>query len=210
MRSKGVERSLRRVARVCVRGWAVSAAALLLFGASPVRAQLPLHRSPSHGVHRSGERTEAAAPVTTQGRYLVVSLAEHRVFIMEDDRVLWSTAAGTGTGTRLAGAGQKWNFSTPRGMFRVQLKQKDPVWILPDWYFVERGEPVPHPDSPTRRRPGELGTSALFLGEEIAIHGTDRPDRLGDDVSHGCIRVSNEAARQLYHEVEVGTPVLIY
>ena len=117
---------------------------------------------------------------------------------------------GTGTGTRLAGAGQRWDFSTPRGMFRVQVKQKDPVWFLPDWYFVERGEPVPPADSPSRRREGELGTSALFLGEEIAIHGTDKPHLLGDNVSHGCIRVTNEDARRLYHEMDIGTPVLIY
>jgi lipoprotein-anchoring transpeptidase ErfK/SrfK len=155
-------------------------------------------------------RAPAADPDGIAGRHLVVSLAEHRLYLMDGARVLWSTVVGTGTGTRLAGAGQRWSFSTPRGMFRVQMRQKNPVWILPDWYFVERHEPVPPADSPRRRLAGALGSSALFLGEEIAIHGTERPDLLGDDVSHGCIRVSNEAARRLYHEVDVGTPVLIY
>ncbi|MEX0842832.1 MAG: L,D-transpeptidase [Gemmatimonadota bacterium] len=28
-------------------------------------------------------------------------------------------------------------------------------------------------------------------------------------VSHGCIRLTDEAARQLYHLVEVGSPVLV-
>lgn len=144
------------------------------------------------------------------GRAVVISLERHRLEVYQDGRLAWATPVGTGTGTRLAGAGQRWDFSTPRGMFRVQAKQKDPVWFLPDWHFVEKGLPVPPPDAPERRVPGALGTSALYLGEEIAIHGTNEPERLGDDVSHGCIRVSNEAARQLYHEVEVGTPVLIY
>ena len=188
-----------------------AAAAAVLLAAGTARAQA-LPTSPGPVLHGREHPPAAAATLHSQivERHIVVSLDEHRLHVVENGRVLWSAVIGTGTGTRLAGAGQKWDFSTPRGMFRVQVKQKDPVWFLPDWYFVERGEAVPPPDSPVRRREGELGTSALFLGEEIAIHGTDRPELLGDDVSHGCIRVTNEDARRLYHEVEIGTPVLIY
>lgn len=188
-----------------------AAAAAVLLAAGTARGQA-LPTSPGLVLHGREHRNAAAAslPSHVVERHIVVSLDEHRLHVVENGRVLWSAVIGTGTGTRLAGAGQKWDFSTPRGMFRVQVKQKDPVWFLPDWYFVERGEAVPPPDSPVRRREGELGTSALFLGEEIAIHGTDRPELLGDDVSHGCIRVTNEDARRLYHEVEIGTPVLIY
>lgn len=193
----------------CLR-WVV--AAVLALGAGDAAAQgMPIDPAMvAHGVESEGRERYRDPPVAADGRYIVVSLDEHRLHVVENGRVLWSAVIGTGTGTRLAGAGQKWDFSTPRGMFRVQVKQKDPVWFLPDWYFAERGEAVPPPDSPVRRREGELGTSALFLGEEIAIHGTDRPELLGDDVSHGCIRVTNEDARRLYHEVEIGTPVLIY
>lgn len=188
-----------------------AAAAAMLLAAGTARGQA-LPTSPGLVLHGREHPPAAAAtlPSHVVQRHIVVSLDEHRLHVVENGRVLWSAVIGTGTGTRLAGAGQKWDFSTPRGMFRVQVKQKDPVWFLPDWYFVERGEAVPPPDSPVRRREGELGTSALFLGEEIAIHGTDRPELLGDDVSHGCIRVTNEDARRLYHEVEIGTPVLIY
>jgi lipoprotein-anchoring transpeptidase ErfK/SrfK len=188
-----------------------AAAAAVLLAAGTARGQA-LPTSPGLVLHGREHPPAAAAtlPSHVVERHIVVSLDEHRLHVVENGRVLWSAVIGTGTGTRLAGAGQKWDFSTPRGMFRVQVKQKDPVWFLPDWYFAERGEAVPPPDSPVRRREGELGTSALFLGEEIAIHGTDRPELLGDDVSHGCIRVTNEDARRLYHEVEIGTPVLIY
>lgn len=193
---------MRRVA-------AASAAVLLAVGTARGQA---LPTSPGRVSHGTEHPPAAAAslPSRVMERHIVVSLDEHRLYVVESGRVLWSAVVGTGTGTRLAGAGQTWDFSTPRGMFRVQVKQKDPVWFLPDWYFVERGEAVPPPDSPARRREGELGTSALFLGEEIAIHGTDKPELLGEDVSHGCIRVTNEDARRLYHEVDVGTPVLIY
>jgi lipoprotein-anchoring transpeptidase ErfK/SrfK len=95
-------------------------------------------------------------------------------------------------------------------MFRVQRKEKDPRWYVPDWAYLERGVPIPDPGSEERWEEGMLGTTALFLGEGIALHGTNKPELLGQDVSHGCIRMTNEAARQLYHEVEVGTPVFIY
>lgn len=164
----------------------------------------------AHGVERSGEARYRDPPVDVRGRYVVIALDEHRLHLMEGAQVIWSAVVGTGTGTRLEGAGQKWDFSTPRGMFRIQRKEKDPVWIAPDWAFIERGQPIPPADSPLRREAGMLGTSALYLGEGIAVHGTNHPERLGQAVSHGCIRMTNEAARLLYHEVDVGTPVLIY
>ena len=184
----------------------------LSFVAPPAGAQ-GLPGSPlaiAHGVEREGTARYRDPPVNVEGRYVVISLDEHRLHVMEGARVIWSAAVGTGTGTRLEGAGKKWDFSTPRGMFRVQFKEKNPVWIVPEWAFVERGEPIPPIDSPKRREPGMLGTTALFLDEDIAVHGTNHPELLGQSVSHGCIRMTNEAARRLYHEVEVGTPVIIY
>jgi lipoprotein-anchoring transpeptidase ErfK/SrfK len=179
--------------------------------AGGARAQLPV--SPlalEHGVEGEGTERYRDPPVNVEGRYIVISLQEHRLYVMEDSRVLWSTLVGTGTGTRLEGAGQKWDFSTPRGMFRVQRKEKNPRWYVPDWAYIERKVPIPDRDDPRRWEEGMLGTTALFLGEGIALHGTNKPELLGQDVSHGCIRMTNEAARQLYHDVEVGTPVFIY
>jgi YihY family inner membrane protein len=154
--------------------------------------------------------------VDHDGPYVVVHLAENRVLILEGTEIVWSAPAGTGHGFQLEGQGREWTFTTPVGMMRVLRKEKDPVWIAPDWYYVQRGIRIPAHDHPSRRIPGTLGTSALFLGDGIAIHGTDRPDLLLNPdpearrVSHGCIRLTNEAARQLYHRVDVGTPVLIY
>lgn len=164
----------------------------------------------AHGVERDGAARYRDAPVGTEGRYIVISLEEHRLYLMERERVIWSAVVGTGTGTRLEGAGQKWDFSTPRGMFRVQRKEKNPRWYVPDWAFIERGVRIPPEGDPSRWEEGMLGTTALFLGEGIALHGTNKPELLGQAVSHGCIRMTNEAARMLYHEVDVGTPVFIY
>ena len=46
-------------------------------------------------------------------------------------------------------------------------------------------------------------------GGVVGIHGTSRPDLLGQAVSHGCVRVSNAAARVLQRYAPVGTPVRI-
>jgi hypothetical protein len=45
----------------------------------------------------------------------------------------------------------------------------------------------------------------------IGIHGTNDPDSIGNDVDHGCIRLSNDAMTRLVDEVglPLGTPVEI-
>jgi L,D-transpeptidase YbiS len=155
-------------------------------------------------------------PIPGAATYVVIRLAENRIYLLDRGVVRWSAPVGTGTGFRLQGGSAEWHFATPRGLFRVQHKEKDPIWIKPDWAFIENGEPIPPLSSPLRRKQGMLGTSALYIGYELAIHGTDKPELvLHDDpearrVSHGCIRLTDEDARVLFHAVEIGTPVLIY
>ncbi len=161
---------------------------------------------------------EADLPlVRHEGRYIVVHLAENRVFVFEGTEAVWSAPAGTGTGFRLDRGGEhRWRFDTPKGLMRVQRMEKDPLWEAPDWHFIERGVPVPPDNSRSRLIPGGMGTTAIYLGDGIAIHGTESPQLLLNPdpekrrVSHGCIRLTNEAARTLMHMVDVGTPVLIY
>ncbi len=156
------------------------------------------------------------AALEAPGRYVVIHLAENRAYVLEGRRVLWSAPVATGTGFRLEHSQRAWKFGTPRGVFRVERKEKDPVWVKPDWAYIEEGQPVPSADAPDRRQPGTLGTTALYIGYELAMHGTDhpdlvlRPDPAERRVSHGCIRFTNEDARELYYLVDVGTPVLIY
>jgi hypothetical protein len=145
------------------------------------------------------------------GIYVVVDLDRNRLRLMEDQLVLWEAPVGTGTGLRLRdedGAGD-WHFTTPRGVFQIQFKEELPVWILPDWYYIEKKLPIPPANAPERSQKNQLGVAAVYLGDEIAIHGTERPELLGQRVSHGCIRLENRSAMRLFHNVEVGTPVVI-
>lgn len=54
-------------------------------------------------------------------------------------------------------------------------------------------------------------TVTNFNGGEgvIGIHGTDKPELLGTDVSHGCIRMSNEGITALSKVLPLGTPVTV-
>jgi len=41
----------------------------------------------------------------------------------------------------------------------------------------------------------------------VGIHGTNQPELLGQAVSHGCVRVSNDVARRLRRLAPLGTPI---
>ena len=43
----------------------------------------------------------------------------------------------------------------------------------------------------------------------VALHGTSRPDQVGQEISNGCIRVPNDVIAMLAETVPQGTPVLI-
>jgi len=43
----------------------------------------------------------------------------------------------------------------------------------------------------------------------IGIHGTNEPELLGSDVSHGCVRVGNDVISDLAEFLPLGTPVTI-
>ena len=69
---------------------------------------------------------------------------------------------------------------------------------------------VPPLGTSQRRYEGVLGTYRLNIGNGYALHGTNRPETIGQAVSHGCVRLRNEDIERLYGMVAVGTPVYIY
>ena len=70
--------------------------------------------------------------------YIVVSIAENRLWFKRGSTVLFQTRVATGTGKYLARAGgSRWQFETPRGRLVVVRKDVDPAWVPPDWHYVE-------------------------------------------------------------------------
>ncbi len=144
--------------------------------------------------------------------HIVVDAKANKLYLKKGLTLLWSADVSVGRGGQLADkkSGQRWEFVTPRGEFRVIGKGVNPKWRKPDWSFVENGEPVPPPDDPSRFIDGELGAYFFNLGDGYLIHGTKSEDLLGRPASHGCVRVGSADLEKLYKAVPIGTKVYIF
>jgi lipoprotein-anchoring transpeptidase ErfK/SrfK len=93
------------------------------------------------------------------------------------------------------------------GMKTVSRKAEWPTWTPPPEMLKRR------PDLP-RFMPGgpenPMGARALYLGSSLyRIHGTNEPHTIGQAVSSGCIRMTNDDVQDLYERVRVGAKVLV-
>lgn len=139
---------------------------------------------------------------------LRVSISERQLSVRRGEEVLHHFPVGVGTGASLTrGRGDGWDFSTPTGVYEIGRMKKDPVWYAPDWYYVEHGLPIPPAYSDERYRRGVLGDYALYLSDEIAIHGTQDESSVGRASSHGCLRMRNADIAVVFPLVHVGTRV---
>ncbi len=70
--------------------------------------------------------------------YIVVSIADRRLWYRDGNELLFTTRVATGTGKVLERVGgNQWKFETPRGRLVVLNKESDPAWVPPDWHYVE-------------------------------------------------------------------------
>lgn len=155
--------------------------------------------------------TRALEDLAPRGAYIVVDQTNNRLYLKEGDRVLREAVCSAGSGMVLRDSekGRVWVFDTPRGVFRVQKKARNPVWKKPDWAFIEEGKRPPARAS-ERIEVGTLGEYALYLGDGYMIHGTLYERLLGRSVTHGCIRLGKEDLRAVHDAAEVGTEVYIF
>lgn len=69
---------------------------------------------------------------------IVISTAKRRLWVVTaDGDTLLSTAVAVGSGRTLRGANRSWYFHTPLGTRRIVSTEVDPVWVRPDWAYVE-------------------------------------------------------------------------
>lgn len=92
------------------------------------------------------------------------------------------------------------NNITPVGTFKIATKLANPVWFKPG------GAPVP-PESPEN----VLGTRWMGFDTDphYGIHGTTQPDKIGQQVTAGCVRMINAQVEELYDLLPMGTQVVI-
>ncbi|MCX5797915.1 MAG: L,D-transpeptidase [Elusimicrobia bacterium] len=144
--------------------------------------------------------------------HVVVDAKVNKLYLKKGLKLLWQADCSVGRGGTLVDAktGRRWEFVTPRGEFRVIGKAESPEWTKPDWAYVEARSPIPPPEDPSRKVPGELGAYVLNLGDGYLIHGTLHEELLGRPASHGCVRLAAADLKKLYETVPVGTKVYIY
>jgi lipoprotein-anchoring transpeptidase ErfK/SrfK len=127
---------------------------------------------------------------------IVVSTAERRLyFVMPNGEAL---RYGVGVGR----PGFTWS-----GVKTVTAKKEWPSWTPPAAMIARR------PDLPRYMAGGvenPLGARAMYIGNtEYRIHGSNEPDTIGQAVSSGCIRMTNEDVTDLYERVKVGAKVVV-
>ncbi len=93
------------------------------------------------------------------------------------------------------------------GVKTVSAKKEWPGWTPPAQMLKRR------PDLP-RYMPGgidnPLGARAMYLGSSLyRIHGSNEPQTIGQAVSSGCFRMTNDDVMDLYSRVRVGATVYV-
>jgi lipoprotein-anchoring transpeptidase ErfK/SrfK len=163
----------------------------------------PLTRQP---LYSADEALKAqAAPTQRQvvsfdGRYapgtIVVSTSERRLYYVLGNGQAIQYGVGVGR------PGFTW-----AGSHSITMKREWPDWRPPAAMLKRR------PDLP-RFMPGgpnnPLGARAMYIGSTIfRIHGSNEPQTIGQAVSSGCFRMSNQDVVDLYDRVKVGTRVVV-
>ncbi len=118
---------------------------------------------------------------------ILVNKSQNTLMLKSGEEVLKVYSVSTGA-----------NNSTPVGSFKIVTKLENPVWF-------KAGAVIP-PESPDN----VLGTRWLgFNLEGYGIHGTVEPDKIGQQVTAGCVRMRNDDVEELYKVVPRGTEVTV-
>ncbi len=138
--------------------------------------------------------------VPYQGRYkpgtVVISTTERRLYYVLPNGQAIRYGVGVGR------PGFEW-----AGSRYVANKREWPDWTPPAQMLRRR------PDLPRHMAGGvnnPLGARAMYLsGTLYRIHGSNEPETIGQAVSSGCIRMTNDDVVDLYDRVRIGTRVVV-
>jgi lipoprotein-anchoring transpeptidase ErfK/SrfK len=127
---------------------------------------------------------------------IVVETDERRLYLVLEDGKAMQYGIGVGRD------GFTWT-----GTHRITRKAEWPGWTPPA-QMRKRVPDLPAympggPDNP-------LGARALYIGSTLyRVHGTSEPWSIGQAVSSGCIRLTNDDVADLYERVKVGAQIVV-
>ncbi len=127
---------------------------------------------------------------------IVINTAERRLYLVLGGGQALRYGIGVGRD------GFRWG-----GVHRISAKKEWPDWTPPSQMLARR------PDLPRHMRGGienPLGARAMYLGSTLyRIHGSNEPETIGQAVSSGCFRMTNDDVTDLYNRVSVGATVVV-
>jgi lipoprotein-anchoring transpeptidase ErfK/SrfK len=138
--------------------------------------------------------------VSFDGRYsagtIVVKTAERRLYLVLGDGKALKYGIGVGR------PGFAWG-----GEHSVTRKAEWPGWTPPP----EMRRRQPHLPAYMAGGPeNPLGARAMYIGSTYyRIHGSNEPWTIGQAVSSGCFRMTNDDVTDLYERVKVGARVVV-
>lgn len=170
---------------------------------------LPASKNPEKEIERLERRLERF--FRDDEIYVTVDTHLNRLRIFRGRELLREAICSTGSGIRLRDPrnGREWIFDSPQGELRVTRKVKNPVWVKPDWAFIEEGY---EPPKSMRDRIDDvsLGKYGLYLRDGYIIHGTIFQTLLGKRVTHGCVRLGDKDLEFAFQHVPVGARVFLF
>jgi lipoprotein-anchoring transpeptidase ErfK/SrfK len=141
-------------------------------------------------------RETVSYPTNLAPGSLVVNTAERRLYLVQGGGTAIRYGIGVGRD------GFRWS-----GVHRISAKREWPGWTPPAEMRRRR------PDLPGYMPGGienPLGARAIYLGSTLyRIHGSNEPETIGQAVSSGCFRMTNEDVTDLYNRVHVGATVVV-
>jgi len=135
-------------------------------------------------MYHSRHIRSSARNAAVTGDKIVIRLAERKLTLMRDGKPAGEYEIAVG----------KPDTPTPTGEFQIADKQ---AYKEPNGAFGTRWMEFHRMRAPD-------GVLHLF-----GIHGTNAPQKIGDAVSHGCIRLSNHDVEEVFMQAHVGEPVEI-
>lgn len=127
---------------------------------------------------------------------IVINTSERRLYLVTSEGQAIRYGIGVGR------VGFAW-----AGTTAISAKKEWPDWTPPSQMLRRR------PDLPRHMKGGvenPLGARAMYLGSSLyRIHGSNEPETIGQAVSSGCFRMTNDDVVDLYDRVRVGAKVVV-